>query len=91
MADEIYQWDKSKTSLADNLLQKTASPFTVQVAGLRLPETFKVLDIATFTGFKDPIEHLENYGSHLDLHGTPEEIACRAFPLTLQKKKKTGF
>jgi len=39
--------------LVDNLLQRTASPFTDQVAGLRIPEKFKVLDIVTFIGLED--------------------------------------
>jgi len=75
-SDEIYQRDKGKTSLVYNLLQKTASPFTDQVAYFHLPENFNVLDIATCIGLKDPIEYLENFQSHLDLHSTPEEIAC---------------
>jgi hypothetical protein len=79
--EEFHQRDKGKTSLVDNLLQKTASPFINQVASFCLPEKFKVPDIAIYTELEDPIKHLENYRSHLDLHGTPDEIACRAFPL----------
>jgi hypothetical protein len=83
LSEEIHQQDKSKTSLVDNLLQKMASPFTDQVASFHLPEEFKVPDISIYTGLEDPIEHLDNFGAHLNLHGTPDEVACRAFPLTL--------
>lgn len=60
-----------------------ASPFTNQVAGFHLPEEFKVLDISIYTGLEDSIEFLDNFGAHLNLHGTPNEVACRAFSLTL--------
>jgi hypothetical protein len=29
------------------------------------------------------VEHLDNFLAHLDLHGTPDEVVCRAFPLTM--------
>jgi hypothetical protein len=54
----------------------TASPFTNQIAVVLLPEKFKVPSIVTFTRIEDPIEHLDNYQAHLDLHGTPTEVAC---------------
>jgi hypothetical protein len=61
------------------------------VANFRLPKKFKASDIAIHTGLKDLIEHIENYQSHLDLHGTPDEIACRAFPLTLSGNAPDWF
>jgi hypothetical protein len=50
---------------------------------IQLPEKFKIPAIQTYTGIEDPIEHLDNYKMHMDLQGTPQEMACRAFPLTL--------
>jgi hypothetical protein len=91
MAEVIYQRDKGKTSLIENLLQRIASPFIDQVVVLRLPEMFKVPDIATFTGLEDLIEHLENFRSHSNLHGTLEEITCQAFPLTLSGNAQDWF
>jgi hypothetical protein len=67
----------------DNLLLKTASPFTDQVATFPLPERFKVIDILIYTELEDPIEHLENFQAYMDLYKIPDEVAYRAFPLTL--------
>jgi hypothetical protein len=36
-----------------------------------------------FSGSEDPVEHLDNFRSHVSLHKTPDAVACRAFPLTL--------
>jgi hypothetical protein len=39
----------------------------------------------------DPSDHIEGFRAHLALHGTPDEIACRAFPLTLKGVAKDWF
>jgi hypothetical protein len=44
-----------------------------------------------FDGNSDPIEHLETYRAHLNLHGTIDEITCRAFPLTLKDNTHDWF
>jgi hypothetical protein len=51
----------------------------------QLPKKFKVPQIMSYTGDEDPLDHLENFQAHLDLHGTSDEVACRAFPLTLSR------
>jgi hypothetical protein len=61
LQQEIHQMEKGKTSLVDNLLHETASLFTDLIYVVLLPEKFKIPNIATFTGIKDPIEHLDNY------------------------------
>jgi hypothetical protein len=71
------------TSKAGDLFQKSISPFADRMASFRLLEKFKVLDIKTYTGQEDPVQHLDNYQAHLELQGTPDEVAYRAFPLTL--------
>jgi hypothetical protein len=86
------QWnDKGKASLVENLLQMTTSPFTEDVAKIRLPEKFKILEIPFYTGLEDPVEHLDNFYAHMDLHRTPEMVACRAFPLTLSGNARDWF
>jgi hypothetical protein len=42
-------------------LQKIASSFINEVANFLLPEKFKIPDVPSYTGFEDPIEHLENF------------------------------
>lgn len=56
----IQRNDKGKASLVENLLQKTASPFTEEVANISLPEKFKVPEIPFYTGLEDLVEHLDN-------------------------------
>ncbi|XP_042958112.1 uncharacterized protein LOC122293660 [Carya illinoinensis] len=56
-----------------------------------LPPKFKVPQIDLYDGSKDPVEHLENFKAHITLHGFSEEIACRAFPLTLKGTTRGWF
>jgi hypothetical protein len=44
-----------------------------------------------FDGSSDPIEHLKTYRAHLSLRGTPNEIACWVFPLTLKDNVRDRF
>ncbi len=53
------------------------------MAYYRLLEKFKVPQIQGYTEVRDPVKHLENFRVHIDLHETPNEVACRANPLTL--------
>lgn len=88
LSEMVQRNDKGTSSLVDNLLQKTASPFTNEVANFLIPEKFKVSDILIYTGLEDPMEHLENFRAHTDLHRTPDGVACQAFPLTLSSNAR---
>jgi hypothetical protein len=77
-----------KESLVDNLFQHKESIFTEEVSNFDLPARFKVPDIPVFSGREDPVEHLDNFQSHVSLHKTPDAVACRAFPLTLSGKAR---
>jgi hypothetical protein len=83
MARGMERKDKGRAAMVDRLLMGASTPFTWHVADYRLPEKFKVLQIQSYTEVGDPIVHLEYFRVHLDLHGTSDEVACRAFPLTL--------
>jgi len=72
----------------DYLFQNTASPFTDEVANFHLPEKFKIPDILTYTGFEDPIEHLEI--SKL-IRISTEHLMKWSFPLTLSGKARDWF
>jgi hypothetical protein len=77
-----------KESLMDNLFQHKESIFTEEVSNFDLPERFKVPDISIFSSSEDPVEHLDNFRSHVSLHKTLDAVACRAFPLTLSGKAR---
>jgi hypothetical protein len=77
-----------KESLVDNLFQNKEFIFTDEVTDFDLPRRFKVPNISIFLGCEDPVEHLDNFRSHVSLHKTPDVVACRAFPLTLSGKAR---
>jgi hypothetical protein len=80
-----------KRSIVEDLFRNTILPFIERITNFPLPEKFKVPHMLLFDGNSDPIEHLETYQAHLSLHGTPNEIACRAFPLTLKENACDWF
>ncbi len=91
MAREMERKDKGKAAAMDRLLMGTNSLFTRRVADYRLLEKFKVSKIQSYTEIGDPVEHLENFRVHLDLYGTLDEVACRAFPLKLIGNARDWF
>jgi len=88
---EMERKDKSKSVVVDKLLFGIGSPFTRRVANYQLPEKFKIPHILSYAGDGDPFDHLENFRAHLDLHGTPDEVASWAFPLTLSRNVVDWF
>jgi hypothetical protein len=87
---EMERKDKSRSVVVDKLLMGIDSPFTKWVANYRLPEKFKVTQILSYVGEGDPLYHLENFRAHLDLHRTPDEVECRAFPSLFQGMPRTS-
>ena len=53
-----------------------------------MPDKFKMPRVKKYNGSEDPQAHLEAFREHIVLHGTLNEIACRAFPLTLKGMAK---
>ena len=49
-----------------------------------MPDKFKMPRVEKYDGSGDSQDHLEAFQEHIVLHGTSDEIACRAFPLTLK-------
>jgi hypothetical protein len=74
-----------------DMLEDESLPFTGLVKAYPMPDKFKMPRIEKYDGNGDPQEHLEAFREHIVLHGTPDEIACRAFPLTLKGVAKDWF
>jgi hypothetical protein len=72
---ELMTWD---------MLEDENLPFTERVKRFPMPNKFKMPRIEKYDGGGDSQAHLEAFLEHIILHGTPDEIACRAFPLTLK-------
>ena len=76
---------KGRTPVSmDALVQQTESPFTSGVLHFPLPIKFRMQQIETFDGTKDPIDHLNTYKNQMELHGYQDPIRCRAFAITLK-------
>lgn len=37
-----------------------------------------------YDGSRDPVDYLDNFKAHMNLHGFSKDIAYQAFPLTLK-------
>ena len=68
----------------DALVQQTESPSTVGVLHFPLPKKFRMPQVKTFNGTKDPIDLLNTYKNKMELHGYQDPIRCRAFAITLK-------
>ena len=58
--------------------------FTAGVLHFPLMAKFRMSQIETFDGTKDPIDHLNTYKNQMELHGYQDPIRCRAFAITLK-------
>ena len=68
----------------DDLVYRTDSPFTTSVNSFPLPQKFRMPQIKTYDEVKDPLDHLKTFKTLMHLQGVPDEIMCRAFPMTLK-------
>jgi hypothetical protein len=79
---ELMAWD---------MLEDENLPFIERVKAYPMPDKFKMPRIEKYDGGGDLQAHLEAFREHIILHGTLDEIACRAFPLTLKGVAKDWF
>ncbi|XP_050242528.1 uncharacterized protein LOC126691547 [Quercus robur] len=75
----------------DDLVNRTDSPFTASVNSFPLPQKFRMPQIESYDGVKDPLDHLETFKTLMHLQGVPDEIMCRVFPTTLKGPAKVWF
>ena len=68
----------------DTLVQQIESPFTAEVLHFPLPAKFRMPQVEAFDGVKDPVDHLNTYKNHMELHGYQDPVRCRAFATTLR-------
>ena len=77
--------------IAKEILEDTHLPFSERVMTFPMSDKFKMPRIEKYNGSGYLTEHVENFREHLILHGTPDEIACKAFPLTLARVANDWF
>ena len=68
----------------DTLVQQTESPFSAEVLHYPLPAKFRMPQVETFDGVKDPVDHLNTYKNQMELHGYQGPVQCRSFTITLK-------
>lgn len=51
----------------DTLIQRMDHPFTLEVMARPLPDKFRPSQMEMFDGYKDPLDHLEAYKTHMNL------------------------
>ena len=68
----------------DALVQQTESPFTARILHFPLPTKFRMPQIETFDGMKEPIDHLNTYKNQMELQGYQDPVRCKAFAITLK-------
>uniref|UniRef100_A0A2N9EML1 Retrotransposon gag domain-containing protein n=1 Tax=Fagus sylvatica TaxID=28930 RepID=A0A2N9EML1_FAGSY len=75
----------------DMLVHRSESPFTKRVDEYPLPAKFKVPQLETFDGFKDPLDYLDSFRTVMCLQGLSDEIMCHTFPTNLRGSARIWF
>ena len=75
----------------DDLVNRTDFSFTIPVNSCPLPQKFRMPQIKSYDGVKDPLDHLETFKTLMHFQGVPDEIMCRAFPKTLKGAARIWF
>ncbi|KAK3040330.1 hypothetical protein RJ639_029384 [Escallonia herrerae] len=66
-------------------------PFIEEVDLFPVPSNFKMPPCESYDGTGDPMEHLARFTSGMNLHLVPDQIMCRAFPITLKGAAHVWF
>ena len=68
---------KGKTSKnLDRMIKRTNSPFTTSVLECPLPPKFRLSQLETYDGQKDPLDYIESFKTLLNHQQTPDEVMC---------------
>ena len=75
----------------DDLVNWPDFPFIASVNSFPLSHKFRMSQIDSYDGVKDPIDHLETFKTLMHLQGVVDEIMCKAFPTTLKGAARIWF
>ena len=65
----------------NELVHRTDLPFIAPVTLFSLPLKFRMPQVETYDGSKDPLDHLELFKTLMHLQCVADEIMCRLFRL----------
>ena len=90
--DELRNALKEKTDQSvDRMVRATNSPFTIAVLECPVPSKFRLPQLESFDGLKDPQDHLNTFKTTLGLQQPLDEILCCSFPTTLKAAAREWF
>ena len=75
----------------DRLVRAIDSPFTTVVLECPVSSKFRLPQLESFDGLKDPQDHLNTFKTKLGLQQPLDEILCRSFPTTLKGAVREWF
>ena len=75
----------------DGMIWRMDSPFTTDVLNCPLPPKFRLPQLESYDGSKDPLDHIESFKTLILLQMTPDEVMCKAFPTTLKGAARVWF
>ena len=75
----------------DEMIRRMDTPFTTEVLNHPLPLKFRLPQLESYDGSKDPLDHIESFKTLMLLQMTPDEVMCRAFPTTLKGAVRMWF
>ena len=82
--------DKGEENL-DGMIWRIDSPFTNEVLNHPLRPKFRLPQLESYDGSKDPLDHIESFKTLMLLHMTPDEVTCRTFPTTMKGVARVWF
>ena len=75
----------------NDLVHRINSLFTAPVTSFPLPPKFRMPQVESYDGSKDPLDHLESFKTLMHLQGVADEIMCKAFPTTPKGPARVWF
>ena len=90
--DELRSAIKGKMDQSlDRMVRMTDSPFMAAVLECPVPSKFRLPQLESVDGLKDPLDHLNTFKTTLGLQQPPDKILFHLFPTTLKGAVKEWF
>ena len=74
-----------------DLVNRTDSSFIASITSHPLPSKFKMPTLDLYDGTRHPCDHISMFKTTMHLQVVPDEIMCRAFPITFKIPARVWF
>ena len=82
--------DKAVENL-DGMIRRMDSRFTTEVLNRPLLPKFRLPQLESFDGSRDPLDHIKSFKTLMLLQMTLDKVICRALPTTLKGATRVWF